>query len=447
MSTRRLTQGRHGRSPRHPDRPAVRRPATTRVPRPRACRRPGALPARRARHRHRRNDAGRPDGHPRGAGSGAAARLSSTTHDLPLAGRALPVAWRRSTAGSSPHGPGLAHPRSGPARPNLRRPPAGARRPDASCSTTPTTTISRPARARLTTTKKRSAADGRALRAASVRLLPASAASRRPAGRRRVRGRRQLRRARRASPSSATPSPTLPFRALSSPISSAAPYVIGGGIAAFLTAIGIGWVTRRSRLRVDTAIGVVFAGTFALGIFLYSTINGYVGDLFGFLVGNVLAISTAELISLLVLGAVRPGLVSACFWKELLYSTFDPLGAAASGLPVAALDYLFLGLDRGHHRGQPAGRRHRPGGGDAGHAAGDGAAADCSLLAADPGRVAHRRRDGRRRAVPRRIGSTSPAARRSCSCRAGCSSPSCCSTGAPGCSRAGGAQVAEQSPS
>jgi ABC-type Mn2+/Zn2+ transport system permease subunit len=121
------------------------------------------------------------------------------------------------------------------------------------------------------------------------------------------------------------------------------PYVIGGGIAAFLTAIGIGWVTRRGRLRIDTAIGVVFAGTFALGIFLYSTINGYVGDLFGFLVGNVLAISTAELVSLLVLGGFVL-LIVAIFWKELLYATFDPLGAAASGLPVTALDYVFLGL-------------------------------------------------------------------------------------------------------
>lgn len=122
-----------------------------------------------------------------------------------------------------------------------------------------------------------------------------------------------------------------------------APYVLGGGVAAFLTAISIGWVTRRSRLRVDTSIGVVFAGTFALGIFLYSTIKGYVGDLFGFLVGNVLAISEGELVSLLLLGAAVLLLV-AIFWKELLYSTFDPLGAAASCLPVAALDYLFLGL-------------------------------------------------------------------------------------------------------
>jgi ABC-type Mn2+/Zn2+ transport system permease subunit len=122
-----------------------------------------------------------------------------------------------------------------------------------------------------------------------------------------------------------------------------APYPIGGGIAAFLTAVSIGWISRRARIRVDTAIGVVFAGAFALGILLYSSIQGFVGDLFGFLVGNVLAISSGDLVGLVVLGGIVLIVVFA-FWKELLYSTFDPLGAAASGLPVAGLEYLFLGL-------------------------------------------------------------------------------------------------------
>jgi len=122
-----------------------------------------------------------------------------------------------------------------------------------------------------------------------------------------------------------------------------APYAIGGGIAAFLTAVSIGWISRRARIRLDTAIGVVFAGTFALGILLYSSIQGFVGDLFGFLVGNVLAISAGDLVGLIVLGS-GVLIVVLLLWKELLYSTFDPLGAAASGLPVAALEYLFLGL-------------------------------------------------------------------------------------------------------
>jgi manganese/iron transport system permease protein len=116
-----------------------------------------------------------------------------------------------------------------------------------------------------------------------------------------------------------------------------------GAAAAVVTALAIGWVTRRGNLRSDTAIGVLFAGMFALGIFLFSLIPNYVGDLFGFLFGQVLGIGNGDLIALVGLAALVL-LVVAILWKELLYATFDPLGAAASGLPVGALDYLLLAL-------------------------------------------------------------------------------------------------------
>lgn len=119
------------------------------------------------------------------------------------------------------------------------------------------------------------------------------------------------------------------------------PFYLGAAVAAISTALAIGFVTRRTTLRPDTTIGVLFAGTFALGIFLFSAIEGYVADLFSFLVGNILFISFADLIGLLILGALILAAV-ALLWKELLYSTFDPLGAAASGLPVARLEYLLL---------------------------------------------------------------------------------------------------------
>jgi manganese/iron transport system permease protein len=122
-----------------------------------------------------------------------------------------------------------------------------------------------------------------------------------------------------------------------------APFYLGATVAAVATALGIGWVTRQGRIRSDTAIGVLFAAMFALGIFLFSTIPNYVGDLFGFLFGDVLGIGLSDLISLAVLAAIVLGVV-ALLWKELLYATFDPLGAAASGLPVARLDYLLLAL-------------------------------------------------------------------------------------------------------
>jgi manganese/iron transport system permease protein len=123
----------------------------------------------------------------------------------------------------------------------------------------------------------------------------------------------------------------------------AIPFYLGAAVAAVSTALAIGYVTKRGGLRQDTAIGVLFAGTFAFGVFLFSTIQGYVADLFSFLLGNVLAISPSDLIALLVLG-LGVMLVVALLWKELLYATFDPLGAAASGMPVDRLEYLFLAL-------------------------------------------------------------------------------------------------------
>ena len=121
------------------------------------------------------------------------------------------------------------------------------------------------------------------------------------------------------------------------------PLYIGGAIAAVGTALAIGAVARRGALRFDTAVGVLFAGTFAFGILLFSTIEGYVADLFSYLLGNVLGITFADIVQIAILGGVVL-LVVAILRKELLYASFDPSGAAASGLPVVTLDYLLLGL-------------------------------------------------------------------------------------------------------
>ncbi len=121
------------------------------------------------------------------------------------------------------------------------------------------------------------------------------------------------------------------------------PFYLGAGVAAVATALAIGAVTKRAGIRQDTAIGVLFAATFAFGVFLFSTIKGYVADLFSFLFGNVLAIGPGDLVALLLLGLGVIAVV-ALLWKEFLYATFDPLGAAASGIAVDRLDYLFLTL-------------------------------------------------------------------------------------------------------
>ena len=121
------------------------------------------------------------------------------------------------------------------------------------------------------------------------------------------------------------------------------PIIIGGSVAAIGTALGIGALTRRSGLRSDAVIGVLFAGMFALGVALFSAIPNFVGDLLGFLFGDVLGISFGDLAALSLLATIVVAIV-ALVWKELLYATFDPLGAGAAGLPVRRLDDLLLVL-------------------------------------------------------------------------------------------------------
>ena len=119
------------------------------------------------------------------------------------------------------------------------------------------------------------------------------------------------------------------------------PIILGGAVASIVTALSIGALTRRSGLRSDSIIGVLFAGMFALGVALFSSIPNYVGDLFHFLFGDVLGISVSDLLALSLLVVILL-LVVRILWKELLFATFDPLGAGAAGLPVRRLDDLLL---------------------------------------------------------------------------------------------------------
>jgi manganese/iron transport system permease protein len=121
------------------------------------------------------------------------------------------------------------------------------------------------------------------------------------------------------------------------------PIYPGAVVAALVTALGIGWVSRRAALRLDTAIGVIFAGTFAAGVLLMSTIKGYVGDLMSFLFGNVLAVTSSDLLVVAGLAVVVLVAIIATY-KELLFATFDPLGAQAAGYPVGVLEYGLLVL-------------------------------------------------------------------------------------------------------
>ena len=121
------------------------------------------------------------------------------------------------------------------------------------------------------------------------------------------------------------------------------PLSVGGTIVGIATAFGIGYVTRRSRVSLDTAIGVLFAGTFALGLALLSLRSGYTGDLLGLIVGDVLAVGPSDLLSIAVLGVAVIGM-TMLLYKEFVLMAFDPTAAEAQGLPTASLHYVLLAL-------------------------------------------------------------------------------------------------------
>jgi len=118
---------------------------------------------------------------------------------------------------------------------------------------------------------------------------------------------------------------------------------LGAMLFALATALGVGVVSRHGRVSHDTAIGILFAGAFALGVLLMSTIQGYTVDLFGFLFGNILGISERDLWLVAFLGGVVV-LTITVLYKELLLLSFDPTVAEAMGYPVQAFNHLLLGL-------------------------------------------------------------------------------------------------------
>lgn len=121
------------------------------------------------------------------------------------------------------------------------------------------------------------------------------------------------------------------------------PLAIGALLSALVAALLIGVISQRSTLQEDTAIGVVFAGAFALGVALLSTVNSFAVDLTHILFGDVLGVSTSDLWVILGLGSVVLGVI-VLFYKELLVLTFDPVLALVLRLPATALRYLLLGM-------------------------------------------------------------------------------------------------------
>lgn len=116
---------------------------------------------------------------------------------------------------------------------------------------------------------------------------------------------------------------------------------LGALIWAIPASLTISLVSRRTGIRLDAIIGVLFAGGFALGIILINISENYAGDLLGILFGSVLGASWNDVRAV---GALAGGvvLVVRLFYKELVFTTYDASVAAAAGIPVRFLEYLLL---------------------------------------------------------------------------------------------------------
>ncbi len=121
------------------------------------------------------------------------------------------------------------------------------------------------------------------------------------------------------------------------------PLEVGALLFGVLTAIGIGLLSEREEIKEDTAIGIVFAGSFALGVALLSTVRSYATDLTHILFGDVLGVSNGDLALIFGLGLLVL-LTVVAFYKEFLVLTFDPMLAMVLRLPARFLRYLLLVL-------------------------------------------------------------------------------------------------------
>lgn len=105
--------------------------------------------------------------------------------------------------------------------------------------------------------------------------------------------------------------------------------------------LGIEFVSRKGMVSEDAAIGIFFASSMALGIVLIGLSRRYNVDLFGYLFGNILAITDGEVLLSLFTAILVIGIL-LLFLKEIFLITYNEEIAHVSGIPVRVINILFL---------------------------------------------------------------------------------------------------------
>jgi manganese/iron transport system permease protein len=114
---------------------------------------------------------------------------------------------------------------------------------------------------------------------------------------------------------------------------------VGAFIAGVISTMVITWIRTRSQIKEDAAMGIVFSAFFALGVTLITIVQkDNKIDLNHFLFGNILSVTREEVINTAIITVIVL-LIVVLLYKELMFYTFDPVGAQASGLPTNLLDF------------------------------------------------------------------------------------------------------------
>jgi manganese/iron transport system permease protein len=116
---------------------------------------------------------------------------------------------------------------------------------------------------------------------------------------------------------------------------------LGAGAFGALVVVAVALLGARERIDATSAIGVVLAGAFALGVLLLSARSGFTKDLSAFLVGSIVTVQSRDLVVTAVTGAVVLAVLAALH-KELVLGAFDRPGLQALGYPAVALDLVLL---------------------------------------------------------------------------------------------------------
>ena len=116
--------------------------------------------------------------------------------------------------------------------------------------------------------------------------------------------------------------------------------ILGATIFAILSALGIEWSNSRSKIRPDSAIGMVWGIGMAVGALFMTLRPGYTsGDMANFLFGNILTVTDSDIIALAILSIVL--ILGALLWhRPIMFAAFDSEFARTAGVPVKLIHYV-----------------------------------------------------------------------------------------------------------